>query len=141
MRATCELMNVEPQSKGSGTGARLSIDEDKMADTVVIGNRTLALDKDGYLADLADWNVEVAEELARLTDIQLTDAHWEILNLIRDFHKRRGLAPVMRILVKLVENECGPEKGNSLYLLKLFPESPARVAAKIAGLPRPVNCL
>jgi tRNA 2-thiouridine synthesizing protein E len=47
----------------------------------------------------------------------------------------------MRILVKVVEVELGPEKGNSLYLLKLFPGSPARVASKIAGLPRPHNCI
>jgi tRNA 2-thiouridine synthesizing protein E len=47
----------------------------------------------------------------------------------------------MRILVKLVANELGPEKGNSLYLLQLFPGSPARVASRIAGLPRPANCI
>lgn len=109
--------------------------------SVRISNRALALDKDGYLANLDDWSVQVAEELARQEDIALTPAHWEIIELIRDFHQRRGLSPVMRILVKLVEKELGPDKGNSLYLLKLFPESPARVACKIAGLPRPVNCL
>lgn len=109
--------------------------------SVRISNRTLALDKDGYLANLDDWSIQVAEELARQEDIVLTPAHWEIIDLIREFHQRRGLSPVMRILVKLVEKELGPDKGNSLYLLKLFPESPARVACKIAGLPRPVNCL
>lgn len=107
-----------------------------------IGNRKIALDKDGNLADLQDWSEEVAQALAREAGIDaLTDAHWEILNLVRDFYKRRGLSPVMRILVKLVERELGPSKGNSLYLLSLFPGSPARVAARIAGLPRPVNCM
>ena len=112
-----------------------------MAKAMAARKDMLALDKDGYLVNLDDWSVDVAEMLAREMEIELTDAHWEILNLIRDFHKRRGLSPVMRILVKIVENECGPDKGNSLYLLKLFPESPARVACKIAGLPRPINCL
>ena len=107
----------------------------------MIRNKPLALDKDGNLANLDDWSEEVAAELARSMDIQLTPEHWEILRLVRDFHQRRGLSPVMRILVKLVEKELGPDKGNSLYLLKLFPESPARIACKIAGLPRPVNCL
>lgn len=116
-------------------------EKETMAGSVSIRNRTLALDKDGYLANLDDWSVEVAEELARQEGVVLTPAHWEIIDLIRDFHRRRGLSPVMRILVKLVEKELGPDKGNSLYLLKLFPESPARVASKIAGLPRPVNCL
>jgi tRNA 2-thiouridine synthesizing protein E len=47
----------------------------------------------------------------------------------------------MRILVKTVGEKLGPDKGQSLYLLKLFPGSPAKVAAKIAGLPKPTNCL
>jgi len=90
---------------------------------------------------LDDWSVEVALVLARQADVELTEAHWEILHLMRAFHARRGIAPVMRILVKLVETELGAEKGNSLYLLKLFPGSPARVASRIAGLPRPTNCI
>lgn len=112
-----------------------------MTNSVVVGDRTLELDRDGNLAHLDDWSVEVAQALARQADIELTPAHWEILQLMRDFHARRGIAPVMRILVKLVEKEFGPEKGNSLYLLKLFPGSPARVASRIAGLPRPANCI
>lgn len=108
---------------------------------ISIGERHISLDTEGNLADLQDWSEEVARALAQEIPIELTVAHWEILYLIRDFHKKRGLSPVMRILVKLVERELGPNKGNSLYLLSLFPGSPARVAARLAGLPRPVNCL
>ena len=112
-----------------------------MTNSMIVGAHTLELDNDGNLANLDDWSVEVAVALARQADVDLTPAHWEILHLMRAFHARRGIAPVMRILVKLVENELGPEKGNSLYLLKLFPGSPARVASRIAGLPRPANCI
>lgn len=109
--------------------------------SVVVGQTSLELDKDGNLARLEDWSEDVARVLAGQAGVELTAAHWEILHLMRAFHQRRGIAPVMRILVKLVENEFGPEKGNSLYLLKLFPGSPARVASRIAGLPRPANCI
>jgi tRNA 2-thiouridine synthesizing protein E len=112
-----------------------------MTNSMIVGAHTLALDKDGNLANLDDWSVAVALVLARQADVELTEAHWEILHLMRAFHARRGIAPVMRILVKLVETELGAEKGNSLYLLKLFPGSPARVASRIAGLPRPTNCI
>jgi tRNA 2-thiouridine synthesizing protein E len=47
----------------------------------------------------------------------------------------------MRILVKIVKQKVSLEKGNSIHLLTLFPGSPAKIAAKIAGLPRPTNCL
>ena len=108
---------------------------------VVVGSRVLPLDKEGYLENLADWSEDVATELARESGIELTPAHWEIIDMIRRFHQRRGISPVMRILVKLTEKEFGPDKGNSLYLLKLFPDSPAKLASRIAGLPRPANCL
>ncbi len=104
-------------------------------------NRSIALDAEGNLANLADWSEEVAELLALEADIKLTPAHWDILRLVRNFHQQRGLSPVMRILVKMVEREMGPAKGNSLYLLSLFPGNPAKLAAKIAGLPRPVHCV
>jgi tRNA 2-thiouridine synthesizing protein E len=112
-----------------------------MAQTLVVADKSITLDKEGYLEDLDDWNEDVALSLAKQHDVVLTDAHWEVLNVMREFYRRRGLSPIMRILVKLVEVELGPEKGNSLYLLKLFPSSPARVASKIAGLPRPHNCI
>ena len=44
-------------------------------------------------------------------------------------------------LVKAMEKEFGPEKGSSRYLYKLFPDGPALIATKIAGLPRPVKCI
>lgn len=124
--------------EGSGGDASGS---SEMSNCVMVGGRAIQLDKDGNLLHLADWTEEVATALAAEANLTLGAEHWEILNLIRQFHQRRGIAPVMRILVKLVENEFGPDKGNSLYLLKLFPGSPARVASRIAGLPRPANCI
>ena len=112
-----------------------------MSAALKLGSRSIALDTEGNLQHLQDWSEEVAALLANQEEIELTPAHWEILNLVRRFHQERGLSPVMRIMVKIVEREFGPSKGNSLYLLSLFPGSPAKLAARIAGLPRPVNCL
>lgn len=112
-----------------------------MPNTLIVGTRTLLLDKEGYLEKLKDWNSEVAEVLAENELISLSPEHWEVITLLRKFHDERGLSPAMRILVKLVKQEYGADKGNSLYLLSLFPGSPAKVASKIAGLPRPTNCL
>ena len=101
----------------------------------------LTLDADGHLANLADWSPAAASALAAAAGIELTEAHWEIVTLVRQFHQQHGLSPVMRVLVKLAQRELGSTKGNSHYLLGLFPDSPARVVARIAGLPRPTNCL
>ncbi len=109
--------------------------------TIECKGHSVLLDKEGYLASLSDWNQDIAHALALNEGITLTDAHWEIIFLLRDFHGVFEHAPAMRILVKAVKKQLGVEKGNSIYLLKLFPDSPAKRAAKIAGLPRPTNCL
>ena len=84
---------------------------------------------------------EVAVELAKRENITLTDDHWQLIQLVRGFYDRFEVTPAMRVLVKQVREEIGAEKGNSIHLLKLFPGSPAKLIAKVAGLPRPTNCL
>lgn len=106
-----------------------------------VAGREIPTDKEGYLKDLADWSPEVAGALARDFDLELTPEHWEVIELLRDFYREFELSPAMRPLVKRVGQKLGPEKGRSIYLMKLFPPSPAKVASKIAGLPRPDNCL
>ena len=98
-------------------------------------------DKDGFLANLNDWNNAVADELAASEGISLTEAHWEILNALRSFYQEFDVSPAMRPLSKYLKQHLGADKASSIYLLQLFPGSPAKVAAKIAGLPRPENCL
>lgn len=98
-------------------------------------------DKDGFLANLNDWNNAIADELAASEGISLTDAHWEIINALRDFYQEFDISPAMRPFTKYLKQHLGADKASSIYLLRLFPDSPAKVAAKIAGLPRPENCL
>ncbi|EIK71309.1 sulfurtransferase [Pseudomonas synxantha BG33R] len=109
--------------------------------TLTVGTRSLELDKDGYLVDLNDWSDEVAHALAAAEALELTADHWEILKLLRQFYTEFQLSPATRPLIKYTALKLGPEKGNSLRLNKLFNGTPAKLAAKLAGLPRPTNCL
>jgi tRNA 2-thiouridine synthesizing protein E len=104
-------------------------------------NATPAIDSEGFLQHLEDWTPEVAGFIAQQENISLTEKHWEIIYLTRGFYQQFGLSPAMRPLVKYVENHLGAEKGKSIYLMQLFPPSPAKLVAKIAGLPKPANCL
>ena len=101
----------------------------------------IARDSEGFLSSLDDWTPEIAEALAREEGITLSPPHWEVLNLLRAFYQEYDLSPAMRIFVKHCKENLGEEKGTSIYLLGLFPESPAKLASKIAGLPKPTNCL
>lgn len=98
-------------------------------------------DHEGFLVNLADWTEDVAVSIALSEHIELSKEHWEIINLLRQFYAEYQVSPAMRIFVKQVKIKFGADKGNSLYLLSLFPQSPAKLASKIAGLPKPTNCL
>ncbi|KZX76863.1 sulfur relay protein TusE [Oleiphilus sp. HI0009] len=98
-------------------------------------------DPQGFLVNLHDWNEDVALQIAEEEGITLSPEHWEIIFLLRKFYEDFELSPAMRILVKTVKQQLGEKKGNSIYLMQLFPGSPAKYASKIAGLPKPTNCL
>jgi len=108
---------------------------------IEVNGRDIALDKEGYLVELADWNEDVATSLASQEQITLGPSHWEVINLLRIFYNRHQMSPANRALVNLVKRELGIDKGKSVYLMKLFRGSPAKTASKISGLPKPENCL
>ena len=91
--------------------------------------------------ELGDWDQSVAEALALKEDINLNADHWNVISLLRNFHQQSGLIPSTRVLVKLIAKELGDEKGKSVYLMSLFPGTPLKSLCKIAGLPRPINCV
>ena len=109
-------------------------------DTLVVEGREISLDQDACLCNLADWSPQVAQALAARESIELTDAHWEVLYLLQQFYTQFQLSPANRALVKYVALNLGKDKGNSLYLNGLFNGMPAKLAARLAGLPKPANC-
>ncbi len=106
-----------------------------------VNGQDYPLDEQGFLADHRFWSHELAAVIAADMDIVLTDDHWPILHLLRELYTEFDLAPANRALVKVVGQRLGKDKGNSMYLMTLFGGSPARDAARIAGLPKPPHCL
>lgn len=98
-------------------------------------------DNEGYLLNVNDWNKSIAEELAKEESLTLEEAHWEIIDLLRDFYDEFEQSPAMRVMVKQASLKLGKDKGTSIYFMRLFPGSPAKIASKLAGLPKPLNCL
>jgi len=108
---------------------------------LVVNGSEIAVDQEGYLVNLEDWNEPVAQALARAEGLELQNEHWEILLLLREFHQQFQLSPATRPLIRYVALKLGPDKGNSLHLNRLFKGTPAKLAAKLAGLPKPSNCI
>lgn len=98
-------------------------------------------DAEGYLLHFDQWEKGMIEILAKEEGIEITEAHLEVIFFVRAFYEEFNTSPAIRMLVKAMEKEHGPEKGNSKYLFKLFRKGPAKQATKLAGLPKPAKCL
>ncbi|XOV81793.1 MAG: TusE/DsrC/DsvC family sulfur relay protein [bacterium] len=101
----------------------------------------IPLDEEGFLQNLDDWNRHTATWLAGKEGVTLGAHHFEVLELLREYYADTQVSPAMRVFVKIVRKKLGAQAGSSIYLMQLFGESPAKTAAKWAGLPRPTNCL
>ena len=95
----------------------------------------IEVDEDGFILQPEEWNEEVAKALASTEDVsEMTEAHWKIVNYLRDYYKKFGIAPMIRKLCK--------ETGFSLKeIYELFPSGPAKGACKVAGLTKPTGCV
>lgn len=112
-----------------------------MTHSIKFNGVEIALDDNGYLQNIDDWQPELAPILAQSEAIELTEAHWEVVHFVREFYLEFNTSPAIRALVKAMGVKLGADKGNSRYLHRLFPKGAAKQATKIAGLPKPAKCL
>ncbi|MCC6340479.1 MAG: TusE/DsrC/DsvC family sulfur relay protein [Acidimicrobiia bacterium] len=103
--------------------------------TQTIAGRDVTVDEEGFLADPAQWDDEVATAIARDAGIDpMTDRHWQVVRYMRDTYLSTGSAPTIRSLGK-----ASGVPVKELY--QLFPKGPAKLAARIAGIPKPRGCI
>ncbi|MCX4903990.1 TusE/DsrC/DsvC family sulfur relay protein [Streptomyces sp. NBC_00878] len=96
---------------------------------------SVTVDDEGFFADPGQWTEPMAAGIARELGIEtLTDRHWQVIKFMRAEHAAKGTGPTVRIL--------GKASGVSVKeLYQLFPQGPAKTAAKIAGIPKPRGCI
>jgi len=90
---------------------------------------------DGFLVDANDWTPELAAAVAeRFGLAQLTDRHHKVIDFARAEFLETGASPNIR---RLTSGSGVPTRE----LYALFPQAPAKMAARIAGIPKPVGCI
>jgi TusE/DsrC/DsvC family sulfur relay protein len=101
----------------------------------MIAEAPVDVDAEGFLTDPEQWNEQIAQAIAAENGVtELTERHWLVVRFMRERYLANGSAPSIRSL--------GKESGvpvNELY--QLFPKGPAKLAAKIGGIPKPKGCI
>ncbi|HTF99796.1 MAG TPA: TusE/DsrC/DsvC family sulfur relay protein [Nitrospirota bacterium] len=109
--------------------------------TILVKNKALEVDEQGYLSNADDWSRDVAEYYAEVEGIRLTEHHWEIIHFLRNYYLHYQIAPMIKILLREISRKRGPDRGSAKNLYELYPNGPAKQACKIAGLPGPAGCV
>jgi len=101
----------------------------------------LELDQDGHLVDYTIWNEAVAQELANSLSLELTAWHFEVLHAVRLFYQQFGHSPATRPLIKYLMKTVSAEINNAVLQDKFNTGLVARHLSRLAGIPKPPNCL
>lgn len=102
-----------------------------------VDGRTVPADDQGYLVDPADWNEEVAAELARQEGIVLSDEHWAVIRFVRAYFEDHHIVPDARHAIKALAGYLGPKSTGRNDLFRLFPYGYVKQACRIAGMRKP----
>lgn len=100
-----------------------------------LGGIEVEVDEDGFIQEPDKWSKGVAEDLAKTENVSsMSEEHWKLVNYLRDYYLKFGIAPPIRMVVK--------QTGLDLKkIYQLFPGGPAKGACKVAGLPKPTGCV
>ncbi len=103
--------------------------------TATYAGSEVEVNDEGFFVDPEQWTEAMAPELAAADGIdELTDRHWQVIKFMRDQYFENGTGPTVRVL--------GKTSGVSVKeLYQLFPKGPAKIAARIAGIPKPKGCI
>jgi tRNA 2-thiouridine synthesizing protein E len=101
----------------------------------LIADAPVEVDAEGFMTKADQWNETIAAAIARENGVpEVTDRHWLVIRFMRDRYLATGSAPSIRSL--------GKESGVPVKeLYQLFPKGPAKLAAKIGGIPKPKGCI
>jgi len=103
--------------------------------TLTLAGKAVEVDNEGFLVQADQWTEEMAHEIAQENGIdQLADRHWLVIRFMRTTYLETGAAPSIRTL--------GKASGVPIKeLYQLFPKGPAKLAAKVGGIPKPHSCI
>jgi len=106
-----------------------------------VDGKVIELSEAGWLNNLDEWSEGLAVEIAKTEKIpELTEEHWDIINMAREYFQDNGSVAEPRNFSKMMKKKYGKDRSDQKYIYSLFPTGLIKCANKVAGLPRPKGC-
>jgi len=106
-----------------------------------VEGKVIELSEAGWLNNLDEWSEGLAVEIAKTERIpELTEEHWDIINMAREYFQDNGSVAEPRNFSKMMKKKYGKDRSDQKYIYSLFPTGLIKCANKVAGLPRPKGC-
>jgi len=104
---------------------------------IMVNDREVLTDSEGYLVDPGDWSEDFARKLAEQEELELNHEHWEVMRFQRDWYAKHGQQASVRDMIKHFRKLWDDIKGSNKYLHQLFPRGgPQKQGNRLAGLLR-----
>ncbi len=110
---------------------------------IEVDGKTIELSEAGWLMNLDEWTEEIAVKIASEVEgiDDLTEEHWDIINLSREAFYENSQVAEPRKFMKMMKSKFGKDRSSNKYIFKFFPKGGLiKSANKIGGLPRPKGC-
>lgn len=105
------------------------------ARTLMVNGKPVATDVEGYLKNLDDWSEDFVRAQAEAEHLELTEAHWQIIQFLRAYYEEHRVQAQVRAMIQHFTKVWGPELGNNHHLHALFPiGGPQKQGNRLAGL-------
>ena len=108
---------------------------------ITVNDREIEVDNEGYLLNPDDWNLDVANKMSNIINIEMTEHHWEVVNYVRDYFDSNYAVPEFRHALKFLKEKIGQDIVNRKFVYKLFPYGYGQQACKIAGMRKPLKII
>ena len=103
-----------------------------MAEKIIAG-KTIEVNEEGYFKDASQWTSEMADEMAKEFNLELTEVRFKVLDFLRQ-RQKAGEALTIRSVGK-----SGITDIKGFY--QLFPGAPLKISSKLSGIPKPTSCI
>jgi cobyrinic acid a,c-diamide synthase len=120
-----DFVRQRKQAQQSVAGAR----------TLLVNGGMVATDVEGYLKNTDEWTEDFARAQAESENLQLTEAHWQVIQFLRAYFEEHRVQAQVRAMIWHFAKVWGPEYGNNHHLHTLFPiGGPQKQGNRLAGL-------